>query len=158
MRQQLSIMTLSNFMPSLSSSIKFLFCSPATCYSLYLRPLLCQPQSTQLLCLGSSRWLPKLLQVQEMIQVKTVLLTTISFASSHKAIGPHCWLSSEHFTLSPLPTMSLGGSFFGWVLHLNPLPSLNFDILPTVDCLTLQKRKVLKLHHCSLRWNLALPL
>lgn len=86
-------------MPSLSSSIKFLFCSPATCYSLYLRPLLCQPQSTQLLCLGSSRWLPKLLQVQEMIQVKTVLLTTISFASSHKAIGPHCWLSSENCTL-----------------------------------------------------------
>lgn len=100
-------------------------------------------QSTQLLCLGSSFWFPKLFSVQEVVQVKAVFSTTIFFASSPKVIGPCCLLSSVCFILSLLHTLSiLGRSFFGSAFCLNPLLSLTFDILPTAACVTLQKRKI----------------
>lgn len=125
-RQQLSRMVLSNFLPSLSlSNIKIIFHSFQLHVTPRLEPLHYRSQSTQLLCLGSSCWLPKLFSVQEVVQVKAVFSTTIFFANSPKVIGPCCWLSSVCFIPSPLDTLSiLGRSFFGSAFHLNPLPSL----------------------------------
>lgn len=151
-RQQLPRMVLSNFLPSLSlSNIKLIFHSFQLHVTPHLEPLHYWSQSIQLLCLGSSCWLPKLFSVQEVVQVKAVFSTTIFFASSPKVIGPCCQLSSVCLIPSPLHTRSvLGRSFFGTAFLLNLLPSLTFNILPTAACVMLQKRKVLHWNYISI--------
>lgn len=71
-REQLSKMALSNFLPSLS-----LFSMKLFILSSYILPRIWNLSTTdlnlQLLCLGSSCWLPKSFSVQEVVQVKAVL-------------------------------------------------------------------------------------
>lgn len=84
-RQQLSRMVLSDFLPSLSlSNIELIFHSFQLHVTPQLEPLHHWSQSAQLLCLGSSCCLPNLFLVQEVVWVKAVFSTTVFFANFPK--------------------------------------------------------------------------